>query len=225
MKTKKCRPVLIEIDKSFLYIHESRLYNNRITMHIPDGKQIPQQLVLISLEYEKIEVNDICYYENNLSGGKFLVKYIGNNIYHKLGINPIEEYGSNEGGIIPLKSEVFKVIAIQDQLSLEYISKFVEQYNRGCVEDVEIEVISINEQRHINNPEYISNILDYQSRLNLTSKITDSFITIIEKKEPVLYTEEEVKEFVFRAYNLRTEDHVVRSTNSLNDWFDQNKKR
>ena len=63
MKTKLVRPVLVPVDKSFLYLHGGKLYNNRTTMHIPDGKQQPQQLILISLEDEKIEVGDRVIYD------------------------------------------------------------------------------------------------------------------------------------------------------------------
>ena len=34
----------------------------------------------------------------------------------------------------------------------------------------------------------------------------------------------EIKKLVLQAYNLRTMDGKVRSTQSLNDWFDENYK-
>ena len=58
-------------------------------------------------------------------------------------------------------------------------------------------------------------------------KLTNGFITIVENKEPILYTEEEIKVYLKK---------IVRSTYPLgefnedvslfiNDWFEQNKKK
>ena len=38
-----------------------------------------------------------------------------------------------------------------------------------------------------------------------------------------MYTEEQVRGLVFMAYNLRTEDNHVRSTESLTAWFNDKK--
>lgn len=46
----------------------------------------------------------------------------------------------------------------------------------------------------------------------------------LHKVEKKLYTEEEMLNMMFRAYNLRTEDKEVRSTNSLKEWFRKNVK-
>lgn len=42
--------VMLECDKSFLYLHCGKLYNNRTTMHIPDGKQLTQRLYFLSTD-------------------------------------------------------------------------------------------------------------------------------------------------------------------------------
>lgn len=117
MKTKLVRPVLMPVDKSFLYLHGGKLYNNRTTMHIPDGKQQPQQLILISLEDEKIEVG-----EN----------------YYNTRLNKVFEAIANDG--YPSKEDC-KVIATQEQLSPELIQQLVDEYNNGGMKDFEIEMI------------------------------------------------------------------------------------
>ena len=61
--------------------------------------------------------NDICYYENSLGGGKFLCKAhqtTNGMVYHQLNIDPIENYGSIDGGITPLDDDISKVIATTD---------------------------------------------------------------------------------------------------------------
>ena len=41
---------LIPTDKARLYIHQGKLYDNKKTMHIPDGTQIPQHIYITSDE-------------------------------------------------------------------------------------------------------------------------------------------------------------------------------
>jgi hypothetical protein len=41
---------LLPTDKARLYIHQGKLYDNKKTMHIPDGKQIPHQIYITSNE-------------------------------------------------------------------------------------------------------------------------------------------------------------------------------
>ncbi len=36
------------------------------------------------------------------------------------------------------------------------------------------------------------------------------------------WNKEEIKQLIFRAYNLRTEDKTVRSTKELNKWIEEN---
>lgn len=150
MKTLKCRPVLVEVDKSFLYLHGGKLYNNRTTMHIPDGKQITQQLILISLNTdEKIEVGNKYY------------STIHNQIFECINN---KQYFENE----------FKVIATQSQLSPEYIQQFIEEYNKDEVKDVEIEMEFINIHTNLELKEF-SNSKDkcYNSPLNVEMYLKD----------------------------------------------------
>ena len=53
---------ILPTDKARLYIHQGKLYDNKKTMHIPDGKQIPHQIYITS--DEEIKEGDWCYYEN-----------------------------------------------------------------------------------------------------------------------------------------------------------------
>lgn len=149
MKIKLVRPVLMPVDKSFLYLHGGKLYNNRTTMHIPDGKQQPQQLILISLEEEKIEVGDTFYdtYSKNMG--------IASVNFGKVGDDTSK-----------------KVIATQSQLSPEYVQQFINEYNKGEVKDIRIEMIE--------------KIHNHYSGANaqwkeLLPKLTNGFVTIVEK--------------------------------------------
>ena len=98
-----------------------------------------------------------------------------------------------------------KVIATQPQLSPEYIQQFIEEYNKGEVKDVEIEM----EWTLGNEEDDNQNLIPV-----LVPKLTNGFITI-GKKEPILYTEEEVKS-LFIEFNP--------SLSTL-DWFNKNKKK
>jgi len=48
MKTKTLDVVMIATDKSSIYLHNNKMYDNKVTMHIPDGDQLPQHLYFTS---------------------------------------------------------------------------------------------------------------------------------------------------------------------------------
>jgi len=223
MKTNLCKPVLIKGDKSFLYLHSGKLYNNRTTMHIPDGKQIPLQLILISLDSdEKIEDED-----------KYIHKQ--NNVYRIL------ECISN---VLPMDAK--KVIATQSQLSPEYIQQFIEEYNKGEVEDVEIECPQCKEWGYINSCRKDCNQKFLQPKLT-----KEGFVTIVKEKptyqqiidtcggeesfckltgitkELITYTEEEVYNLFenYRVYINELSSNVRTSKIKLSIWFEQNRKK
>ena len=125
MKTKKCRPVLVECSrksrKGDLVISPTGL-----GIHISDieySVHNKQQLILISLEDEKIEVGDTYFniVSNEMVEVDFTIDYEQNHCK--------------------------KVIATQSQISPEYIAKFIEQYNNGKVDDVEIEMQEWNKAK------------------------------------------------------------------------------
>ena len=209
MKTKKCRPVLVECSrksrKGDLVISPTGL-----GIHISDieySVHNKQQLILISLENEKIEVGDLVY--DTLKNRLFNAR-------------------SNYDGM----EYIHKVIATQDKISPEYIAKFIEQYNNGKVEDVEIEMEEWNKTKM---PKDFLNYIEPGCGLPIIAgseevyykpKLTNKFVTIVtivEKKEPIFYTEEEV-------WSLITQSNIFRSNskdwyNKLPNWFEQNKKK
>ena len=77
MKTITVKPILINCDKSFLYIHYDKLYNNKTTMHIPDGKQLPKQLILISLDKNNITKGDKVFTDGSIAT---VIKVFDNNL-------------------------------------------------------------------------------------------------------------------------------------------------
>ncbi len=217
MKTHKVRPVLMPVDKSFLYLHGGKLYNNRTTMHIPDGKQQPQQLILISLEDEKIEVGDRVIYDF----------FDG----HKVDVivdNTIDTYPERWLGFK-------RVIACQSQLSLEYIQQFIEEYNKGEVKDISIEMEECTDGNGM-----------YRNSKMFQPKLNNGHVTIVEKLQmpkisaddlPLAngdYTEEEVKELIIQALlevdTLVTtcgqrDGWVELNNKEIDNWFNQNKKK
>ena len=250
MKTKRVRPVLVEI-KDASNIFE----NNDKTLSFYEYKQHASsggkkfELILISLEDEKIEENDYYYFSKS------------NSLHKHLGTLPLNKY-KHDG------DKCFKVIARQSQISPEYISKFIEQYNNSCVLDLEIEM----EELYI----YPDGSKSKISRLAPNAKpiedikLTNGFVTIVEKeyshnllsnmqyymeycqangyvtpqdwlnkfkhysdrKEPISYTEEEVLDLIFKYSNdlldkidpfLDTFENES-ATNYTKEWFKENKK-
>lgn len=116
MKTKLVRPVLVEIkERSHLTLNGNELLWTKY-----DGEStqafVNQQLILISLEDEKIEAGDKYYDEHN-----------------QLILTATTQSDHN---VYNYK----KVIAAQSQLSPEYIQQFIEEYNKGGMKDFKIEM-------------------------------------------------------------------------------------
>ena len=110
MKTHKGIPVLIESKDIHSQLEIDDISIGKLSY---EAKQYhckhPQELILISLD-EEIEVGDTYY---NLISGKI----------------KICESESVKQSLNICKSHAKKVIARQSQISPEYISKFIEQYN------------------------------------------------------------------------------------------------
>lgn len=245
MKTKKVRPVLVEI-KDASNIFE----NNDKTLSFYEHKQHASsggkkfELILISLEDEKIEE------------GEYL------NLAHRVIVQPTDLEWANSNS-----NNLKKVIARQSQISPEYISKFIEQYNRGSVEDLEIEMEKcwINSDNVKGNSftevaKFEPSINDFDAVLIIQPKLTNGFVTIVEKdscnkckntckktstitnefgsctefnKESITYTEEECLKYCLKALEIgfdlnnttlpRLYEKSVKQY--FIDWFEQNKKK
>lgn len=198
MKVKRVRPILVETNEpTNIFKDHSGLFHSNLNLqtgHSINSSVIGYKLILISLEYEKIEVGDTIYSE----------------ILNEIDILEKMPKGDSKFWF----KGIYKVIANQNQLSLEYIAKFVEQYNNGKVDDVEIEM----------NGEWDNDYNGYYAD-TIKPKLTDGFISIIENKQTILYTEEEVYE-LFNSF--RKDFSLYRGIqimdDQLKDWFEQYKK-
>lgn len=234
MKTHKVRPVLVESKESTLHLSHGKLLIRSIesTGKSDLYKSIPQELILISLEDEKIEVGNEFYSS----------KYETIDVLASNGV--IDEFTS------------FKVIARQSQISSEYISKFIEQYNNGCVEDLEIVMmykdcpnssienwnyfpeplltngfVSIVEKEYSHN--LLSNMQYYMEYCQANGYVTpqdwlNKFKHYSDMKEPIRYTEEEVKNMLglFGKHIMTHPDlDFGEEFEEAIIWFEQNKKK
>jgi hypothetical protein len=217
METKLCRPVLVESKDSTTMIgwkNKIELINNSISQLVDKY----YELILISLDPdEKIEVGNNFWYRNyklmTCTGLSKSGQILTNNEVAKH-----NDYGHPQ-------SLSKKVIATQSQLSPEYIQQFIEDYNKGEVKDVEIEMIAMNEG--YNKPE------DYPFQEIDIPKLTNGFVTIAEKsniekqadlveetafenlkvKKPITYTEEEVLEYLNNLNDLLEEKQYISNIN------------
>lgn len=254
MKTKLCRPVLIETkNPSQLYLHETKgLVKLAPVEHEPGmygGSN--QQLILISLDPdEKIEENDLYIHFNS-----------NTNEYSLFKADEKFDDGNNPN-IIDRREFVYhywnkKVIATQSQLSPEYIQQFIEQYNTGKVEDIEIKMeLFWNNGGKFGIQPFPNEIATEKDRVYLP-KLTNSFVTIVKKediyggwanlskealevilpkditKKSVLYTEEEVLVLLSKLGIHATCTHcdepydwdITNPDNLLTEWFNENKKK
>lgn len=225
MKTKLVRPLLVE-NNSNSAIFWKHCKTNIVSLWKDyfslDKNWYGFNLILISLEpieydsygNQDCEISNLVYDAESKEIGK--VSHVGASFNFKgtLQFPQNDDLHKNRHCTF----NCHKVIATQDQLSSEYIAKFVEQYNNGKVEDIEIEIITMNEGYTDAN--------DYPYQETDIPKLTNGFVTIV-NKEPILYTEEEIKVYLKK---------IVRSTYPLgefnedvslfiNDWFEQNEKK
>lgn len=220
MKTKLCRPILLptkDIQSSIIIKGVMPNLCRLISDVIDDDEWIrfgkPQQLILISLDPdENLELNEKVYIELGEFSRITRITNLDNG-------HPVFSISIEEG---QAKRESLKrIIANQSQLSHEYTQQFIEEYNRGEVKDVEIEMEEIGNWRH---GEFV--------HTKDIPKLTNGFITIV-KKEPILYTEKEVKALLAALKNeyslVLAENGFVEAVNNtefnLKEWFEQNKKK
>lgn len=236
MKTHKVRPVLVESKESTLHLSHGKLLIRSIesTGKSDLYKSIPQELILISLEDEKIEVEDIVYHER---------------------LNIITHYFTNAKAYLEA-GDYKKVIARQSQIPTEYISKFIELYNTDCVEDIEIVMMykecpnsSIENWNYFPEPlltngfvsivekEYSHNLLCnmqyYMEYCQANGYVTpQDWLNKIkhysDRKEPISYTEEKVKNMLglFGKHIMTHPDlDFGEEFEEAIIWFEQNKKK
>ena len=182
MKAKKVKPVLVGIKGYVEQYPFLGLNDNKLSLYTNENPSnfnvIPQELIFISLEDEKIEVSD---------------KYLDDCGLIRKAVTSNEDYWKR-------RPNYKKVITRQSQISPEYISKFIKQYNDGCVEDLEIEMNAYTNKykcckkdMKVELPETIVcnicgakgiDIINGVKNLitHYIPKLTNGFITIVEKE-------------------------------------------
>ena len=240
MKTKLVRPVLVESkERTDIWWSGHKMYYNRT----PKEPRTPcYQLILISLE-DKFEVEDIvCDGIKIMNATPKIVNaqhLIDRREWRKViatqpQLSPeylqqaISEY--NNGGMKDVEIEMEEYTdgngmyrngkLFQPRLT----NDFVTIVNTMKAEEKLQQAANIHADNYYdkNDSEQFTHWCNRQSNFLAGAKSPESLEYWKEKEK--LYTEDEVKEYVFMAYNLRTTDGCVRSTNSFIDWFNQHKK-
>lgn len=224
MKTKKCRPVLVKSKEP-----TNLILSGFGTLFLSPPMQLKtsdtyQQLILISLEDEKIKAGELCY-------------NVSNNCIVRFSNWPYPDYSNHK-----------KIVATQSQLPIDYINQFIEEYNTGNVKDLEIEMeidelstkIRNSSEHKFENYKFVNSIFK--------PKLINGFVTIVEReididvdmpgefvkyKEPILYTEEEVLNLLSKLAMNTTCRYcdepgnwdITESDDYLMDWFEPNKKK
>lgn len=218
MKTKLCRPVLVETkEPANIFKDHTGLFHSNLNLqtgHSINSSVIGYKLILISLDpNEKIEIGDEWIYIcpiNDIDYGDKCEAIVTNNLK------------SNWFDKLHDRPNYKKVIAPQSQLSEEYIQKFVEEYNSGNVKDIEIKMDG--NYAHEYGGYYVETI---------TPKLTNGFVTIVNNKEPILYTEEEVENLFENWLNTKVQEELMKLSGEMDsidgvtfkDWFQENKKK
>ena len=169
------------------------------------------ELILISLEDEMIEE------------GEYL------NLAHRVIVQPTDLEWANSNS-----NNLKKVIARQSQIPPEYISKFIEQYNQGGVEDLEIEMEKcwINSDNVKGNSftevaKFEPSINDFDAVLIIQPKLTNGFVTIVEK-EIISYTENDMRDAFEAGHKLGWSGYPNTDNwtqPKFEEWFNENKKK
>lgn len=249
---KLVRPVLVESkEPNNIYTLDGELYqttpNTNIVVSKTD-KLIPQQLILISLEEdEKIEVGDRCYcsIENRIIINQFhtnvpltrkKVVATQEQLSPELIQQLVDEY--NSGGMKEKEIEITNPtyddwmdngaspVFSKPKLTNGFITvvkkenKFGENKGHPILEDINV---LLHSKKHcFSFPEGLREI---------QKEIINLFTSY---KEPILYTEEEVKELIIQALlevdTLVTtcgqrDGWVELNNKEVNNWFNKNKKK
>lgn len=199
MKTKLCKPVLVEInEESNLFRKKGADFLEYIPNNNYEGPYIGYELILISLDPDdKIKEGDIIPY----------VICWANETY---------EYFNSNNGIRKSKIPyVKKVIATQDQIPPEYIQQFVKEYNEDEVKDVEIEIdLFWNNGGKYGIQPFPNETATEKDRV-YKSKLTNGFITIVkEEPEAVFFSTKFNKETItlYGAGKFQEEKIVLNKT-------------
>jgi hypothetical protein len=209
---------LLPTDKSRLYIHQGKLYDNKKTMHIPDGVQIPHHIYIT--EDSEIKEGDWCYYENGDLKG-----------IHKV-VN----------GQRPKTMILKKIILTTDpDLTKDGVQSiddtFLEWFVKNPSESVEVKkFFGFAEDYLIIIPqETIEEAADLWATDTKNVHPADSFIAkksfiqgakIQQKQDKNKYSEEDMINFHKWAYlKNRVEESDKTTKELLSEWFEQFKKK
>jgi hypothetical protein len=156
MKTKKVRPVLVKSKKP-----TNILLSGFGTLFItppmkPKSSDIYQQLILISLEDEKIEVGNLAY---------------------RLSTKVLKNMSKTANWF---SCGWRKVIATQDQLSPELVQQLVDEYNNGGMKDFEIEMENYSRFAKVGIPPRKA-LCSFPNEFR--PKLTNGFVTVVDKEK------------------------------------------
>jgi hypothetical protein len=222
---------ILPTDKARLYIHQGKLYDNKKTMHIPDGKQIPHHIYITSDEKPKSE--DWCLSKLNevvRFGKKFT-----SSLYKKI--------------ILTTDQDLIKdgVQSIND----EFLEWFVK--NPSC-ESIEVEIKPMFPMystfiESIDNPPFYGNLKrkiiipqeEPKQKKDLAYwkanaeedyiKVPISVLRYITELEKRMYSEEEVKELCKKSRDEGYDENTLEGIGAnekivpFGEWFEQFKKK
>lgn len=178
MKTMKVRPVLIEskdyaegdigihITDNSLQIMQRKILGNKF-FDTKDGS--PAHGIVIPQQLIFISLEDKIE--------------VGDKIYDKT-TNSIRTAKNDTEGFKDYYFTFSKIIALQPQIPLTYIQQFIEEYNTGNIKDVEIEMKVRTD---------FKDMIDAIDGNAYEPKLTDGFVTIVNKKSGLISSFIEVR--------------------------------
>lgn len=170
VKKNNKRPKIGDICKNaiqvFIWSKEHEMYN--VLETLPEYKNTEvQKLILISLDSkDKLNINDKVYLDLGENSRITTIKNLN-------GSHPI--FNIYIDGGCAKRESLKKIIAKQSQIPSEYISKFIDEYNTGMVNDIKIKGESI----------LCNNEINFDMRIySFNPKLKNGFITIDNENIP-----------------------------------------
>lgn len=170
VKKNNKRPKIGDICKNaiqvFIWSKEHEMYN--VLETLPEYKNTEvQKLILISLDSkDKLNINDKVYLDLAENSRITTIKNLN-------GSHPI--FNIYIDGGCAKRESLKKIIAKQSQIPSEYISKFINEYNTGMVNDIKIKGESI----------LCNNEINFDMRIySFNPKLKNGFITIDNENIP-----------------------------------------
>jgi hypothetical protein len=231
---------LLPTDKARLYIHQGKLYDNKKTMHIPDGKQIPHQIYITNDEKPKSEDWHLNIVTNKISKYNIGLLNPNRSNYKKIILTTDKDLiKDNVQAIDDTFLEWFVQNPSCEKVEVEEVKctgqcwKFIESdYEETCLSGCEKLEYKIFIPQEEPKKETLEEAAEQYSRNGCWEGVRkQGFIAGAKWQAERMYSEEEVKELCKKSRDEGYDENTLEGIGAnekivpFGEWFEQVKKK